>query len=83
MRKLPMKDLVRKADTIVLGTVIQQESAWDAQHTAIYTDVTLAVERVLAGTPGEVVTPPGRWRGRSGAWACVRRMMRCSGRENG
>ena len=56
MRKLPMEDLARKADTIVLGTVTQQESAWDAQHTAIYTDVTLAVERVLAGTPAEVVT---------------------------
>ncbi len=56
MRTLPMEDLVRKADTIVLGTVIQQESAWDAQHTAIYTDVTLAVERVLAGPSGEVVT---------------------------
>ena len=56
MRKLPMEDLVRKADTIVLGTVTQQESAWDAQHTAIYTDVTLAVERVLTGHSGEVVT---------------------------
>jgi hypothetical protein len=56
MRKLPMEDLARKADTIVLGTVIQQESVWNAQHTAIYTDVTLAVEDVLAGTPGEVVT---------------------------
>jgi hypothetical protein len=51
-----MEDLARKADTIVLGTVIQQESAWDAQQTAIYTKVTLAVERVLVGTPAEVVT---------------------------
>ena len=50
MLKLSMEDLARKADTIVLGTVIQQESAWDAQHTAIYTTVTLAVERVLVGT---------------------------------
>jgi hypothetical protein len=56
MRKLPMKDLVRKADTIVLGTVIRQESAWDVDHTAIYTDVTLVVERVLVGTPAVVVT---------------------------
>ena len=56
MRKIPIKDLVRKADSIVLGTVIKQASAWDAQYTAIYTDVTLAVERVLAGTPGEMVT---------------------------
>lgn len=56
MRKLPMADLARKADTIVLGTVIQQESAWNTQHTVIYTDVTLAVERALTGNPGELVT---------------------------
>ena len=56
MRKLPMEDLARKADTIVLGTVIQLESAWDARHTAIYTNVTLAVEHVLVGTPVAVVT---------------------------
>ena len=55
MRKLLVEELVRKADTIVLGTVIQQESAWDAQHTAIYTRVTLAVERMLVGAPAEVV----------------------------
>jgi hypothetical protein len=56
MRYLPMEDLARKANAIVLGTVTQQESAWDAQHTAIYTDVTLAVERVLTGPPREMVT---------------------------
>jgi len=56
MRKFSMADLARKADAIVLGTVTQQESAWDAQHTAIHTDVTLAVERVLAGTSGASVT---------------------------
>jgi hypothetical protein len=63
MRKIPLKDLVRKADTIVLGMVTQQVSAWDAQYTAIYTDVTLEVERVLTGPPGERVTfrvPGGR-----------------------
>jgi len=56
MRQLSLEELAGRADTIVLGTVIQQESAWDAGHTAIHTDVTLAVERVLAGTAGEVVT---------------------------
>ena len=56
MRQFPMEDLARKADAIVLGTVLQQESAWDAQHTAIHTDVTVAVEQVLAGTPGNIVT---------------------------
>ena len=56
MRYLSLEELVRKADTIVLGTVIQQESAWDAQHTAIYTKVTLAVERVLVGPSMQAVT---------------------------
>jgi hypothetical protein len=55
MRRLPVEEIVRKANTIVLGTVIEQESAWDTQHTAIYTMVTLAVERTLVGAPAEVV----------------------------
>ncbi|MBM3226456.1 MAG: hypothetical protein FJZ47_22050 [Candidatus Tectomicrobia bacterium] len=56
MMKLSIADLVRKADTIVLGTVTQQESAWDAQHTAIHTDVTLQVEQALLGQPGPSIT---------------------------
>ena len=56
MLKMSVEDLSRQADTIVVGTVTQQQSAWDAQHTAIHTDVTVAVERVLAGTPGDTVT---------------------------
>ncbi len=56
MLKMSVEDLARQADTIVVGTVTQQESAWDAQHTAIHTDVTVAVERMLAGTPGDIVT---------------------------
>lgn len=55
MRTLSIEDLTRKADMIVLGTVLQQESAWDAQHTVISTIVTLAVELTLAGPPVEVV----------------------------
>jgi CYTH domain-containing protein len=55
MLKVSVAELVRKADTIIVGTVTEQESAWDAQHTAIHTDVTLKVERVLAGKPGETV----------------------------
>jgi len=56
MRKLLIEDLARKADTIVLGTVTKQESAWDDHHTAIYTIVTLEVERVLVGREVQVVT---------------------------
>jgi hypothetical protein len=56
MLKMSVEDLTRQADTIVVGTVTQQQSAWDARHTAIHTDVTVAVERVLAGKPGDTVT---------------------------
>lgn len=56
MRALTVADLVQQADTIVLGTVLEQVSAWNAERTSITTDVTLAVERVLAGTPGARVT---------------------------
>jgi len=55
MRKISIADLARKANTIVLGTVTQQASAWNDQHTAIHTDVTVEVEQVLTGLPGEVV----------------------------
>ena len=56
MLRLSLAQLAQQADTIVLGTVIRQVSAWNAQYTAIYTDVTLAVEQVIAGTPGAEVT---------------------------
>lgn len=56
MRTLTVAELVQQADTIVLGTVLEQVSAWNATHTSITTDVTLAVERVLAGAPGARVT---------------------------
>ncbi len=56
MVKLRLEQLAAEADTIVLGTVTSQVSAWNAQHTAIYTDVTVAVEEVVKGTPGAEVT---------------------------
>jgi len=56
MLALDLETIVRQADTIVLGTVTRQESAWDARHTAIHTDVTVAVERAIVGAPGDEVT---------------------------
>lgn len=56
MLALNLETIVRQADTIVLGTVTRQESAWDAHHTAIHTDVTVAVERAIVGLPGDEVT---------------------------
>ena len=56
MMYIPLQDLAGEADTIVLGTVTRQESAWDIHHTAIYTDVTVAIEHVIVGSPGTEVT---------------------------
>ncbi|MBI4588259.1 MAG: hypothetical protein HY725_05435 [Candidatus Rokubacteria bacterium] len=56
MVKLSLQQLTAEADTIVRGTVTGQASAWNAQRSAIYTDVTVAVEEVIKGSPGATVT---------------------------
>jgi hypothetical protein len=56
MIKLSLEQLATETDTIVLGTVTSQTSDWNAQYTAIYTDVTVAVEEVIKGSPGAEVT---------------------------
>jgi len=56
MVKMSVRQLTASADTIVLGTVIGQASAWDTGHTAIHTDVTVAVESTVKGAPASQVT---------------------------
>ena len=56
MVRMSLDDIVRQSDTVVLGTVTHQESAWDTHYTAIHTDVTVAVERAIVGSPGDEVT---------------------------
>jgi hypothetical protein len=56
MIKLSLDQLTNRADTIVLGTVWTQTSAWNPQRTAIYTNVTLNVETVVKGLPVREVT---------------------------
>jgi hypothetical protein len=56
MIKLSMGQLATHADTIVFGTVSGQTSAWNPQHTAIYTDVVVAVDEAIKGAPGQKVT---------------------------
>jgi hypothetical protein len=56
MRPIEVAELAKQAKAIVIGTVLQQDSAWDEKHTTIHTDIVLDVERVLAGTPGQRVT---------------------------
>src|SRR5262245_39743870 len=56
MIQLSLPQLIQGAETIVLGTVTHQVSAWNATHTAIYTDVVLEVEEVMKGAVGPEVT---------------------------
>ena len=56
MIKLSLEQLITRADMIVQGIVVYQESAWNEQHTAIYTDVTVGVEEAIKGLPGLEVT---------------------------
>ena len=61
MIKLSLEKLATQADTIVLGTITSQTSDWNIQRTAIYTDITLAVEEFIkglsGGSPGAVRRP--------------------------
>ena len=56
MLKIELKQLADEADTIVQGTVVNQTSAWNPEHTAIYTDVTVDVDKTITGSPGNSVT---------------------------
>jgi len=52
---LDTKALTDRAERVVLGTVESQVSRWTNDHDAIYTDVTIVVERAYKGAakPGE------------------------------
>lgn len=56
MIKLSLEWLASEADTIVLGPVTSQVSAWNAERTTIYTDVTVKTEEAIKGSPGAEVT---------------------------
>ena len=48
---LSFEELVDQSDWIVIGTVMGQESKWNADHTNIHTLVTISVEEWLKGKP--------------------------------
>jgi hypothetical protein len=54
---LDTRALTARAERIVLGTVESEVARWSSDHQAIYTDVTIRVERVYKGAvkPGERV----------------------------
>jgi hypothetical protein len=55
MVKLSVSELAARADTVVVGTVVDLTSAWNAERTAIHTDVTVAVDEVVKGAAGRRV----------------------------
>jgi len=56
MVEMSMDQLSQEADNVVRGTVVKQVSAWNLGHTAIHTDVTIAVDEVISGSERSEVT---------------------------
>jgi molybdopterin-binding protein len=54
--KKSLPDLVRGADRIVVATVTSAESAWNADHTAIFTTVRLRVDEMVKGAQASEIT---------------------------
>ncbi|MFH1382973.1 MAG: matrixin family metalloprotease [Chloroflexota bacterium] len=55
-------DIAVGADVIAIGTVVEQSSQWNAEHTRIFTSVVMDVEETLKGVPAGkriTVTVPG------------------------
>jgi len=66
-----LQELTQAADSIVVGTVTEQSSYWNKEHTKIYTSVVLSVEDNIKGEPatGSVtVIVPGGTVGEIGEW---------------
>lgn len=61
-RAIKFDEKVERAAAIVLGKVVSQQSAWDANHERILTYSTFQVEETLKGMPSQqitIVTPGG------------------------
>ena len=56
MIKMSLEELSTQADTIVLGTIASQTSAWDTHTGSIYTDVTLTAHESIKGLSDEEIT---------------------------
>lgn len=69
--KLTLEELVAHADWIVVGTVTGQNSQWNADHSHIYTLVTVAVEEWVKGESDDneiVINTPGGEVGGTTEW---------------
>ncbi len=55
-RAIKLDRLVEKADVIFIGKAVKQESAWNTEHTRIYTRTTFRVDEYLKGDAGDLLT---------------------------
>ncbi len=64
MLKLPLEVLSAGADSIIIGTVVEQNSYWNTGHSDIYTSVVISVEESLKGVAGRdkitLIIPGGK-----------------------
>ena len=55
-RAIKLDRLVEKAEVIFIGKAVKQESAWNTEHTRIYTRTTFRVDEYLKGDAGDLLT---------------------------
>jgi len=55
LRAMKLADLTQRADVIFVGTAVSRVSAWNADHTRIYTRTTFQVEEYLKGHTGGTI----------------------------
>jgi hypothetical protein len=55
LRAMKLADLTHGADVIFVGTAVNTVSAWNADHSRIYTRTTFQVEDYLKGQAGETI----------------------------
>lgn len=55
LRAMRLADLTHGADVIFVGTVVNRVSAWNAEHSRIYTRTTFQVEEYLKGHTGGTI----------------------------
>lgn len=55
LRAMKLADLTHQADVIFVGTAVSNVSAWNAEHSRIYTRTTFQVNEYLKGHTGGTI----------------------------
>src|SRR2546426_7157199 len=55
LQPMSLAELVQEADIIFVGTAVTRVSAWNPEHTRIYTRTTFQLEEYLKGYAGETI----------------------------